>query len=253
MTIAALDGELADDLAVGGVDARDGARRVVVERRDLRQVAGEGEQHAAGGAEQRRDDEEHDDGARRGGAAAGAGAPARSRGAGRRDGAAARPGAPGAGARHARRTPAPGASPRGHGSAAPTGPRGTGALTPRGARRVARDRGAAGSRRRRRGSCRAARAGARFRAWYGRTRHGRVRPAARSGRPRGTRRRGVRRPGAHAPVRETSGGRPPARRCSSSGTAVPVRVRADVAHAEVAVRHDRPRMPAKSVRHDRPG
>ena len=58
---AALRGELADDLAVGGVDARDRARRVVVERGDLRQVAGVGEQHAAQDAEHRRDDEQRDD------------------------------------------------------------------------------------------------------------------------------------------------------------------------------------------------
>ena len=37
---APLRGELADQLIVGRVDARDGAGRVVVERGDLRQVAG---------------------------------------------------------------------------------------------------------------------------------------------------------------------------------------------------------------------
>ena len=58
---AALGGELADHLAVARVDARDRARRVVVERRDLRQVAGVGEEHAAEDAEHRRDDEQRDD------------------------------------------------------------------------------------------------------------------------------------------------------------------------------------------------
>ncbi len=59
--LAALDGELADDLAARAVDARDRARRVVVERRDLRQVAGVGEDHAGGRAEDRRDHEQDDD------------------------------------------------------------------------------------------------------------------------------------------------------------------------------------------------
>ena len=59
--LAALDGELADDLAARAVDARDRARRVVVERGDLRQVAGVGEDHAGGDAEDRGDDEERDD------------------------------------------------------------------------------------------------------------------------------------------------------------------------------------------------
>ena len=58
---AALRGELADELAVRRVDARDGARRVVVERGDLRQVAGVREEHAAQDAEQRGDDEQGDD------------------------------------------------------------------------------------------------------------------------------------------------------------------------------------------------
>ena len=50
-------GELADDVAVARVDARDGARRVVVERRDLRQVPCEREQDAAHGAEHDRQQE----------------------------------------------------------------------------------------------------------------------------------------------------------------------------------------------------
>ena len=45
----------------GRVDARDGVRRVVVERGDFRQVAGVGEQHAADNAERRRRDEQGDD------------------------------------------------------------------------------------------------------------------------------------------------------------------------------------------------
>ncbi len=48
-----LDGKFADHLAVRRVDARDGARIVVVERRDFGQVAGKGEEHAAQGAEER--------------------------------------------------------------------------------------------------------------------------------------------------------------------------------------------------------
>ena len=58
--VAPLDGELADDLAARSVDAGDGARRVVVERRDLRQIAGIGEDHAGRDAEQRRDEEQRD-------------------------------------------------------------------------------------------------------------------------------------------------------------------------------------------------
>ncbi len=57
----ALRGELADDLAVGGIDARDRARRVVVERRHLRQIAGVREQHAAENAEPGRGDKQRDD------------------------------------------------------------------------------------------------------------------------------------------------------------------------------------------------
>ena len=53
--------ELADHLAAGRVDARDRARRVVVERRHLRQIAGVGEEDAAQHAEHRGDDEERDD------------------------------------------------------------------------------------------------------------------------------------------------------------------------------------------------
>ena len=59
--LAPLDGELADDLAVRAVDAGDRARRVVVERGDLRQVAGVGEDHAGRDAEDRGDDEQRDD------------------------------------------------------------------------------------------------------------------------------------------------------------------------------------------------
>ena len=51
--LAPLDRELADDFATRAVDPRDRARRVVVERRDPRQVAGIGEEHAAGHAERR--------------------------------------------------------------------------------------------------------------------------------------------------------------------------------------------------------
>ena len=58
---AALGGEFADQLAVGRIDARDRAGRVVVERGDLGQVAGVGEQDAAQDAEQRRDDEQRGD------------------------------------------------------------------------------------------------------------------------------------------------------------------------------------------------
>ena len=49
---AALDRELADELAVLAEHARDGVRRVVVERADFGQVVGIGEQHAAQRAEQ---------------------------------------------------------------------------------------------------------------------------------------------------------------------------------------------------------
>ena len=55
-------GELADDVAVAGVDAGDGARRVVVERRDLRQVAGKRKQDAAHRAEHDRQQEQQEDG-----------------------------------------------------------------------------------------------------------------------------------------------------------------------------------------------
>ena len=59
--LAPLDGELADDLAARAVDARDRARRVVVERGDLRQVAGVGEDDAGRDARGRREQEERDD------------------------------------------------------------------------------------------------------------------------------------------------------------------------------------------------
>ena len=58
---APLGRELADDLAVRGVDARDRVRRVVVERLDLGQVAGVGEQDAADDAEDRGEDEQRDE------------------------------------------------------------------------------------------------------------------------------------------------------------------------------------------------
>ena len=58
---APLRGELADHLPSAGVDARDRARRVVVERGNLRQIAGVGEEDAAQNAERRRDDEQRDD------------------------------------------------------------------------------------------------------------------------------------------------------------------------------------------------
>ena len=45
--LAPLNRELADDLAAGAVDARDGARRVVVQRVDLGDVPGVGEEHPA--------------------------------------------------------------------------------------------------------------------------------------------------------------------------------------------------------------
>jgi hypothetical protein len=53
--------ELADHLAVRGVDARDRAGRVVVEHRDARQIACVREQHPAQDAEHPRDHEERDD------------------------------------------------------------------------------------------------------------------------------------------------------------------------------------------------
>ena len=46
--LAPLNRELTDDLAVRPIDARDRARRVVVEGRDSREVSGVGEEHAAG-------------------------------------------------------------------------------------------------------------------------------------------------------------------------------------------------------------
>src|SRR5262249_54638824 len=57
----ALSGEFADDLAVGSVNARDRARRVVVERGDLREIAGVGKQHAAQDPQHRDADEEPGD------------------------------------------------------------------------------------------------------------------------------------------------------------------------------------------------
>ena len=58
----ALGGELADHLALGGVETRDGAGRVVVERGNLREIAGVREQNAAQNSEQRRDDKQRADG-----------------------------------------------------------------------------------------------------------------------------------------------------------------------------------------------
>ena len=55
-------GELADDVAVAGIDAGDRAGRVVVERRDLRQVPREREQDAAHRAEHDRQQEQQEDG-----------------------------------------------------------------------------------------------------------------------------------------------------------------------------------------------
>jgi hypothetical protein len=53
--------ELTDDLVVGRVDPRDRAGRVVVQRRDLRQIAGIGEEHPAEDAEDPRHDEQRND------------------------------------------------------------------------------------------------------------------------------------------------------------------------------------------------
>ncbi len=58
---APFDREFADHFAAGGIDPRDGARRVIIERGDLRQVAGKDEQDAARAAEQRGQHEEDDD------------------------------------------------------------------------------------------------------------------------------------------------------------------------------------------------
>jgi len=58
---APLRRELADQLLVGGVHARNRARGVVVERRHLRQIAGIREQHTTQDARKGRDDEQRDD------------------------------------------------------------------------------------------------------------------------------------------------------------------------------------------------
>ena len=58
---APLGGELADLLAVAGQEPRNRVRLVVVERADLGDVVGVGEEDAAERAEQRRDDEERDE------------------------------------------------------------------------------------------------------------------------------------------------------------------------------------------------
>jgi hypothetical protein len=57
----ALRRKLADDLAVGSVNTSDRAGGVIVERRDLRQIAGIGEEHAAERAEHRHDNEQQGD------------------------------------------------------------------------------------------------------------------------------------------------------------------------------------------------
>jgi hypothetical protein len=58
---AALRRKFADYLAVGGVNARNRAGCVIVECRDLRQIAGVGEEHATEGAEHRHDNEQQGD------------------------------------------------------------------------------------------------------------------------------------------------------------------------------------------------
>ena len=58
---APLRREFPDQLSLRGVDARDGAGRIVVERGDLREVVGVREHHSAQDAEHRRDDEERHD------------------------------------------------------------------------------------------------------------------------------------------------------------------------------------------------
>ncbi len=58
---APLDREFANDVPARAVDARDRARGVVVERGDLREIAGEGEDHARDAPEHRRDQEEDDE------------------------------------------------------------------------------------------------------------------------------------------------------------------------------------------------
>ena len=54
----ALHGEFADHVAARGVHARDGVRRVVIERGNLRQVSGVREQDAAQDTQERDDDEQ---------------------------------------------------------------------------------------------------------------------------------------------------------------------------------------------------
>ena len=58
---APLDGEVAGDGPVAVEHARDGVGRVVVQRRDERQIVGVGEHDAAQRAEERRDHEERGD------------------------------------------------------------------------------------------------------------------------------------------------------------------------------------------------
>ena len=55
---APLDGELAHELAVLAEDARNGIRRVTVERADFGQIIGIGKQDAAHGAKQCRGDKQ---------------------------------------------------------------------------------------------------------------------------------------------------------------------------------------------------
>ena len=62
----ALRGKFADDFPPRAVDARDGARSVIVQRRDLRQVAGKGKEHAGDRSQQGRENEQqHESGASR--------------------------------------------------------------------------------------------------------------------------------------------------------------------------------------------
>jgi len=58
---APLDGEIANQFAIAGIDARDRVRVVVIERGNFRQVARVREEHATQRAEHRGDDEEGDD------------------------------------------------------------------------------------------------------------------------------------------------------------------------------------------------
>ncbi len=59
--LATLDGELTDDFAPRAVDARDRARRVVVERGDPGEIAGVSEDDSRCDSERRRQQEKRDD------------------------------------------------------------------------------------------------------------------------------------------------------------------------------------------------